>query len=72
MSDPNGKVPQELPKENTCDAGNAEETLFVPPPSFKERLAAAQRARQRPQNVPEEETSNKLATDNISKPHVAG
>ena len=41
---------EDLPVQDKTevDAENAEDTLPVPPPSFRERLEAAQRARQMP------------------------
>jgi hypothetical protein len=37
--------PESEPLENNASASNSD-TLIVPPPDFKERLAAAQRARE--------------------------
>ncbi len=45
---PTDDLPVET-EETELDMDNAEETLAVPPPSFRERLKAAQRARHVPE-----------------------
>lgn len=49
---------------------NGEETLFVPPPSFKERLEAARRAQQRPAKLPEDGDEN--TNNHTDKPAANG
>ncbi|GAB4555111.1 MAG: hypothetical protein OHK0023_25930 [Anaerolineae bacterium] len=50
-------------------SANDEETLFVPPPSFKERLEAARRAQQRPTKLPED--GDKESDHHPDKPAVS-